>query len=298
MKYQITFFALLAVLCLARPAQANMEFPPAVPAPSVQGESLDVPEPSVTEQKPELQREAPIEQVVPQKEPPKNDVVETPSIGSAPVIVELFSSQACVFCPKADQFLGELAQQENLIALDCHVDYFDVKLGALSIPFCSSRQASYETVLRAGPKYTPQMVINGRYDVVGYRKADVLRALEKAAQDKLQTVQILKSGSGELFDAVFADLPLSSEAALQELKIWLLVYDTPHHIKVAEGGNGGKEMTYTNIVSSAGYLGVWNGKAKHLRFDAKLREDSKGFAILAQDQTTGEIFAAGQYKIP
>ena len=44
---------------------------------------------------------------------------------TAPVVVELFSSQGCTSCPPADEFLLELAQQRNIIALGWHVDYWD-----------------------------------------------------------------------------------------------------------------------------------------------------------------------------
>ena len=44
---------------------------------------------------------------------------------TAPVVVELFSSQGCASCPPADEFLLELAQQRNIIALGWHVDYWD-----------------------------------------------------------------------------------------------------------------------------------------------------------------------------
>src|SRR5690606_6242302 len=98
-----------------------------------------------------------------------------------PVIIELFSSQACAFCPRADRLLADLAQQVHVIALACHVDYFDVRSGALSQPFCSERQNWYMRALRGGPNYTPQMVVQGRYDAIGYDMPAVTHALRRAA---------------------------------------------------------------------------------------------------------------------
>ena len=51
---------------------------------------------------------------------------QIPRLGKAPVVVELFSSQACVFCPRADRLFADLLKQDNVIGLACHVDYFDV----------------------------------------------------------------------------------------------------------------------------------------------------------------------------
>ncbi|MGB0411698.1 MAG: DUF1223 domain-containing protein, partial [Pikeienuella sp.] len=45
--------------------------------------------------------------------------------GKAPVVVELFTSQGCSSCPPADEFLGRIADREDIIALSLHVDYWD-----------------------------------------------------------------------------------------------------------------------------------------------------------------------------
>ena len=41
------------------------------------------------------------------------------------VVVELFTSQGCYSCPPAEKFLGDLAGQKSVIALEFHVDYWD-----------------------------------------------------------------------------------------------------------------------------------------------------------------------------
>ena len=68
---------------------------------------------------------------------------------NAPVVVELFSSQGCASCPPADQFLLELAQQRNIIALGWHVDYWDY-IGwkdAFAHPAFTERQKAYARAL-------------------------------------------------------------------------------------------------------------------------------------------------------
>ena len=40
-------------------------------------------------------------------------------------VVELFTSQGCSSCPPADQIIGELAKDPNVIALSLPIDYWD-----------------------------------------------------------------------------------------------------------------------------------------------------------------------------
>ena len=44
---------------------------------------------------------------------------------SRPVVVELFTSQSCYSCPPAEKFLGQLAREPDVIALEFHVDYWN-----------------------------------------------------------------------------------------------------------------------------------------------------------------------------
>lgn len=282
----IHFLILCWVLSLAAlpPFSARAEDrPPAVPVAEVQAEVLTPPAPAAD---------------APAVAGP-GDPAQTPVEGLAtgPVVVELFTSQACSFCPKADALLGALANSPDVIALSCHVDYFDVKTGSLSHPFCSARQVEYESTLRAGPKYTPQMVINGQYDVVGYRRADVLTTIRRARKERaLVTPDLQITDKGEFL----LSLPAlgENEGGAEAYEIIIVAFDKPHTVTVAEGANAGKSIVYTNVVRNVGLLGAWDGQAKSLRFDPKMGEGSLGFAVLVRGRADGQIVAAAQYTKP
>src|SRR5215467_5272038 len=107
-----------------------------------------------------------------------------------PVIVELFTSEGCSSCPPADDVLTRLVATQpvpgvQIIALGEHVDYWD-RLGwrdAFSSATFSQRQNEYaDRVFRSGNIYTPQLVVNGRQELVGSDYRGAVAAISKAAQ--------------------------------------------------------------------------------------------------------------------
>ena len=107
------------------------------------------------------------------KQQPDSGKIKTVSVtGSyAPVaVLELFTSEGCSSCPSADKLLPQLAKLDsNIIPLSFHVDYWN-RLG-WEDPFSSSeyseRQRSYAKQLNLESVYTPQLVVNGEYELVG-----------------------------------------------------------------------------------------------------------------------------------
>src|SRR5713226_6680630 len=84
--------------------------------------------------------------------PPRAQVsAAAPGTARTPVVVELFTSEACSSCPPAD-------------ALEEHVDYWD-SLGwkdPFSSPDWTRRQQEYAAAFGHGEVYTPQMVVDGQ----------------------------------------------------------------------------------------------------------------------------------------
>src|SRR6266487_3366610 len=84
-------------------------------------------------------------------------------------VVELFTSQGCSSCPPADQIIGELAKDPNVIALSLPIDYWDY-LGwkdTLADSRFSARQKAYSRMRGDRDVYTPQVVVNGSRHVIG-----------------------------------------------------------------------------------------------------------------------------------
>lgn len=226
---------------------------------------------------------------------PVEQTAAAPAASATPVVIELFSSQACTFCPQADKMFGDLIRQSNVIGLACHVDYFDVHRGALSHPFCTERQTSYEEQLHLGPNYTPQIIMQGQIDAIGY-KTDVVNAALKQAQGTVVAPLKIEPAQADTFT-----LTLPSDWKVEQgsdTSLWLMLYDKPHEVKVAGGANRGQDITYYNIVSAMKDAGTWPAGQSAMSVMPGLAASHQGFAVLLQNKNTGKILAAGKYDAP
>lgn len=215
-----------------------------------------------------------------------------------PLVVELFTSQSCSSCPPADALLSELqAQNEDIIALSCHVTYWDHLnwRDTLSHKFCSDRQRAYARQMEKRQVYTPQMVVNGRHEFVGSNRTEALRSLQSGTVQEI----ILQHSDGQTLTAT---LPaLTQGPNLQTL--WLISYRTSTTQAITSGENGGRTVTYTNSVDTLDQVGTWNGQAQTLSFPRpKAALDAppvaptatRGYALIAQPYGFGPITAAGK----
>lgn len=204
-----------------------------------------------------------------------------------PVVVELFSSQACTYCPPADAYLGELIQNPGVIGLSCHVDYFG-KGASLGKRFCTERQTGYIKKMKLKAHYTPQMVINGHFDAVGYETGKVSAAILKGRAEKIDRVEIARQG-GELYSFSLNPRQLNGYPH----SVWLAIFDQPHDEMRRDGRKGARNHTYYNVVSRMNNMGVWDGAPRQQTVSPFLESGNGGFAILVQNDVTGAIIAAG-----
>jgi len=113
------------------------------------------------------------------------DVSPLGSQGAPPqnvIVLELFTSQGCSACPKANAELLALSRRPDVIALSYSVDYWDY-LGwkdTMARPEFSARQRAYLDQFGLSGPYTPQLVLNGRDECAASRRADLVRAMDRA----------------------------------------------------------------------------------------------------------------------
>ena len=214
-----------------------------------------------------------------------------------PVVVELFTSQGCNSCPPAEAYLNRLADRENVIALEFHVDYWDY-IGwkdPYAAPEFTKRQKSYVSPLGMRYVYTPQMVINGRSHEVGSRERAVEFEIEQALADEPLSFPIVTVSHGS--ETLDIQIEANGHNVDTIYDIIVVSFDDRHETEITRGENRGKTLVSSNIVRDMHVVGTWTGgdMSANLHID-NLRGDG-GCAVLLQKQGGGEILAAAMLNL-
>jgi len=174
-----------------------------------------------------------------------------------PVLVELFTSEGCSSCPPADALLAELDAKQfvpgaEAIVLSEHVTYWDDLGGERNHwrdPFSShaltQRQNDYANRLGLNEVYTPQAVVDGSAEFVGSNRAELVKAVEKAAsRPKIEIAIENVRWSG---DTVSADV---SAAAPPHSALMVALADDSDLSSVLHGENEGRNLRHVAVVRS------------------------------------------------
>lgn len=198
-------------------------------------------------------------------------------------VVELFQSQGCSSCPPANRNVMDLSTRPDILALSWQVTYWDY-LGWKDVfakPAFTERQHAYAAALGHDRVWTPQVVINGRGDVIGGSRGQLDDALRRFARaDNGVTVQLA------------ANRVALSGPAKVNASVYAVRYD-PRTIEVPikAGENGGKTLPHRNIVRQLLPLGSYAGGAMAWPLPPA-PDKAWRTAILVQAGPAGAIIAA------
>ncbi|CAN5199468.1 DUF1223 domain-containing protein [soil metagenome] len=202
-----------------------------------------------------------------------------------PVVVELFQSQGCSSCPPANANVLALSNRPDILALSFQVTYWD-NLGwkdTFASPQYTDRQWEYARGFKHAQVYTPQVVINGRADVVGARSGEIEQAIARAD----------RGPSGPAVEIAGDRVTVQGGRAGRPADVWLVRFD-PNVVQVPirAGENGGRTLAHKNVVRELVRLGDWDGASRSFTLPAG-RSDL-AVAILVQDGRGGPIIAAAR----
>jgi hypothetical protein len=177
--------------------------------------------------------------------------VASAQAGERPIVVELFTSEGCSSCPPADSLLAELAGRSDVLALSFHVDYWD-RLGwkdPYSSREATERQNRYAELLALATVYTPQVVVDGKWQAVGSDRSEVEQALALARQTHREVPVTLALDHGR----VHIKAGPSGEGTAAS--ILLIGFDRRHATAVTRGENGGRTLAHVDVVRGVEELG-------------------------------------------
>ena len=211
-------------------------------------------------------------------------------LGGNVAVVELFTSETCAFCPQADAYFTDIVTKTPIIGLSCHVNYFSNKAQGLSVPVCTGRQKDYAQRIAGGVKYTPQMVVNGRKETIGYYYDSVMKMIIDDSKQK--PVKRIDITAGSMTGSYQFSLPQNT--SIKSADIWFAYYAPTITKKLTYGPNIGKTLTYSKPVISITKMGTWIGDNKNFKFTPALKTKPAGVVVLVQNQSG--ILYAGEVK--
>lgn len=164
-------------------------------------------------------------------------------------VVELFTSEGCSSCPPADKLLAKI-QEENagkpVYLLAFHVDYWNHQgwRDVFSEKDFTKRQYQYANWLNLETVYTPQVVVNGKHELIGSQEETLKRALNietnSAATAQLNADAQIEAGKLKLaYQATNAGRSSVLQVALVQKVA---------HTMVKRGENAGRLLPHVQIV--------------------------------------------------
>ncbi len=218
----------------------------------------------------------------------------TAHAGERLTVVELFTSQGCPLCPTADAFLGELTERDDVLALSFHVGYWDY-IGwtdPFAQPAYTKRQEIYLDRFGLPYVFTPQAVIDGRFQASGNKQDNILRGIDEISKDERGRVdvELTRISAGQ----VRIQIPAPEAVYRGEAEIVLIRFDEKKETVVTHGENAGKTLINYNVVRIMRPVADWNGEAVDI-VQRLVELDSAGgdfCAVIVQERAQGRILGA------
>lgn len=181
---------------------------------------------------------------------PKTDSANTEKAANRGfAVIELFTSEGCSSCPPADKLLAKIQEEhagKPVYILAFHVDYWNHQgwRDVFSEKDFTKRQYQYASWLNLETVYTPQVVVNGRHELIGSQEETLRRALNielnSGAPAQLHADAQIEAGKLKLaYQATNAGRGTVLQVALVQKVA---------HTMVKRGENAGRLLPHVQIV--------------------------------------------------
>jgi hypothetical protein len=226
---------------------------------------------------------------------------------AAPVLVELFTSEGCSSCPPADLLLSRLMQESPIegvpiVALGFHVDYWD-RLGwkdRFSSAAFTERQNQYAEAWKTDRIYTPQAVVDGRFEFVGTDARRVVSAIAEAGARPHATVKVVATPGPAPTLGIDVTPPAGTAIAGDVL---LVIAEDGLVSEVKAGENANRRLEHVAVVRRIDKVGQvksgqpWSAGALAVKLDREWKAGSLRAVVIVQDPKTRQIHGVGQARL-
>jgi len=214
-------------------------------------------------------------------------------------LVELFTSEGCSSCPPADKLLAKI-QEENagkpVYLLAFHVDYWNHQgwRDVFSSRDFTKRQYQYASWLNLETVYTPQVVVNGRRELIGSQEETLKRALnielQSAAPAQLNTEAHIEGSK--------LKLAYNATNAARGVVLQVALVQKVAHTMVKRGENAGRLLPHVQIVRHIqGFAAGTSGNVS-VTLPEGFNPNEWEVITFLQNTQTGAIMAADRPKVP
>ena len=220
-----------------------------------------------------------------------------------PVLVELFTSEGCSSCPPADRALTFLEKQQpnsdaEIITLSLHVTYWD-DLGwkdKFSSMLFTQRQELYSQRFNLDSMYTPQMVIDGNYELVGSDLTRAQKLISESAKNQKAKVEI--TNTDNKLKIKVSEIPTHKDAT-----VYLAIVEDNLISNVGNGENSGKKLEHNSVVhtlQSIGSINSQNGEYEGeypLQLQANWKKRDLKIIAFVQENNSRKILGTNKFLI-
>lgn len=230
---------------------------------------------------------------------------ETPR---TPVLVELFTSEGCSSCPPADHLLEVLDRNQPIagadtIVLSEHVDYWN-RLGwpdPFSSAQFSARQQEYAGKIGHSGSYTPQMVVDGRFEFVGSDGRQASAAIQDAAKQPKANPVIRDVKATATHVTARIEVPMLENVQRRTRPVlFVAIADNSAESNVKRGENGGRVLRHVAVVRTLSEEGsIQAGKSAAREVSLPFHQMPGGSRLVAfiQDAASGRVLGVAQVRI-
>lgn len=214
-------------------------------------------------------------------------------------IVELYTSEGCSSCPAADKLLNEMSDIRNnegkpFIGLSFHVTYWN-RLGwidSFSNESYTQRQKKYQSQLALSDLYTPQAIVNGKYEFVGSNSVHFRNALQNSENSK--SSYVINASARLINNQVHVIYEADKERRTEWINVALIEKSAQR--KITRGENKSRVLKHYNVVREFATRNMIRQDTVLIPLAPNLKLNNMAIVLYVQHKKTMKI--AGGILIP